>query len=270
MSPASTTWPWLITTRWSQTRSSSWTAWEENSTVSVAVGDRAHERLLELLPCQRIQTGHRLVQHQQIGPLGQRQRERHLGLLPSGERAGAGVQRNAQLGQAPCGQFVVEAHVARAAEAQQIRHGELAVERVVLGEETDAGQRPHAVGGGRLAEHLDRSHGRREQTDRQTQQGGLAGTVRADECGDTAGRQLQRAVAQGPCPAIALADVPGTQRGLVVMPSPSLSSDGGRWRTGRRLRDRRARRRTHGAARFAGRVVARCRWPGAPQPAVCR
>jgi hypothetical protein len=58
------------------------------------------------------------------------------------------------------------AHVARPAEAQQIGDREVAVERVVLGEETDPGQRLHAIGRWGLAEHLDRSRCRVEQSDR--------------------------------------------------------------------------------------------------------
>jgi len=46
-------------------------------------GDRVHQRAQKVAAGQRIQVGHGLVQDQQPGTLGQRQRQRDLGLLAS-------------------------------------------------------------------------------------------------------------------------------------------------------------------------------------------
>jgi hypothetical protein len=188
----------------------------------VAGGDRAHEGLLELLPRHRIQARQWLVQHQQVGSFGQRQSQRDLCLLPTGQGAGPATHRDAQVGQAPHREVMIEAHVARPAEAQQIGDREVAVERVVLGEETDPGQHLHAVGGRGLAEHLDRPRGRDEQSDRQPQQSGLAGAVRADQSGYRTRRQLQSAVAQGPGLAVDLAQIRGTQRRFARHAAPAF------------------------------------------------
>jgi hypothetical protein len=45
------------------------------------VGDRLHENLEELTTSERIQAGDRLVEEQQLWPLGDRQGERQLGAL---------------------------------------------------------------------------------------------------------------------------------------------------------------------------------------------
>ena len=52
------------------------------------LGDGLHQALQELAPRQRVEAGHRLVEEQQLGPLGQRQGERELGPLAAGQRAG--------------------------------------------------------------------------------------------------------------------------------------------------------------------------------------
>ena len=61
----------------------------------VGPGHGLGQRGEELLPGQRIQCGHRLIQ-QQAGGFGQGQRQRELGALAPGQLARRPVQRDAQ------------------------------------------------------------------------------------------------------------------------------------------------------------------------------
>ena len=51
------------------------------------LGDHLHEHLEELAPGQGVQAGHRLVEEEELGPLGDGQREGQLGPLAAGERS---------------------------------------------------------------------------------------------------------------------------------------------------------------------------------------
>ena len=76
------------TIRWSQTRSRSATRCEDSTTLKLVLGDGLHQALQELAPGQRVEAGHRLVQDQQLRPLGQAEGQRELGPLAAGEPAG--------------------------------------------------------------------------------------------------------------------------------------------------------------------------------------
>jgi hypothetical protein len=116
---------------------------------------RAHQRLHELAAGERVQAGDRLVQQQQPRPLGQRHGKGDLGLLAAGELAGALGERDAEVGKAPLGQRLVPGvgQVQPPAHGEQVGDGEALVERVVLGNEPDPGERGGGVGAGGLAEH---------------------------------------------------------------------------------------------------------------------
>ena len=82
------------------------------------------------------------------------------------------------------------------------------VQRRVLGDEGDVVER--AGGARRLAaEHGERARRGPGQADGHGEQGGLAGAVRADEGDDVAARDGERAVAQRPPAAVALAEFAG-------------------------------------------------------------
>ena len=53
------------------------------------LGCELHQGLEELAPCERVEARDGLVEHEQLGPLCDRERQRELGALPAGERAGA-------------------------------------------------------------------------------------------------------------------------------------------------------------------------------------
>ena len=60
--------------------------------ADLVVGHHLHEVAQELTPGQGVEAGHRLVEHQQLGPLGDGQREGQLGPLAARQRAGALVR----------------------------------------------------------------------------------------------------------------------------------------------------------------------------------
>ena len=74
------------------------------------------------------------------GALGQCQGQRDLGPLTAGELADRLVRRDAELRQPGAGQRRVPPPVQLAASDDQLRHGEVPVQRGVLGDEPDVGQ----------------------------------------------------------------------------------------------------------------------------------
>jgi hypothetical protein len=150
------------------------------------LGDPAHERLQELAPGERVQARHRLVQQQQVRPLGEGERERDLRSLAAGQPADAAVQRDAQVAQPVAGQHGVPSPVQPAAHRDVLGRGEVRVERGVLRHE------PHPVeqarlAGRLLAEHAHRTGVRPGEADREIEQRALSGAVRPDQGGDPPG-----------------------------------------------------------------------------------
>ena len=168
------------------------------------VDDHLHQALEELAPGQRVEAGHRLVEDEELGPLGHGQGEGELGPLATREGAGPLARVQVQLVDAPPGHGVVPARVHVGAHGQVVLHTEAGVGRGVLGHEAHPGQLGRVVGG-RLAQHLDAARARAEQPDGQVQQGGLAGAVGADQSDHVAGRDVEIALLERPAPAVALA-----------------------------------------------------------------
>ena len=138
--------------------------------ADLPLGHRFHQVLQELAAGQRVQAGHRLVQDQQPGPLGQGQGQGELGPLSPGQLARplAGIQVEPL--DAVLGVGGVPAGVEVSAEAQMIGHAQAGVDRGVLSHETDLGQliRP-AVG--LAVQHGDRAGVRGQQAHGQVEQG---------------------------------------------------------------------------------------------------
>ena len=99
-----------------------------------------------------------------------------------------------------------------------IRDPHAGVDRRVLGDEADPGQL-RRTDGRRLAEDADRAAGGGELPGGQPQQGGLARAVGADEPGDMAFGDGERAVAQRPGPAVLLTQPAGLDDGAHAAPS---------------------------------------------------
>ena len=176
--------------------------------ADLVLGDRLHQHLQELASGQRVEAGDRLVEDQQLGSLREPEGQRELGALAAGELAGLLARVEAEAVDPATGGGVVPARVEVGAEAQVVGDREPGVRRGVLGDEADLGQLGR-VGGRAAAAHLDRPGGRRQEPDRQAEQRGLAGAVRADQAGDPAGRDLEGAVPQRPAAAVPLAEAAG-------------------------------------------------------------
>ena len=105
------------------------------------VRDRGHHRGHEVVPGERVEHRHRLVEHKELGTPGQRKRQRELRLLAAGQLAGPASQRDAQLVQPSLGKSGIEPPVQIAGHVQQVGRGEVLVEGRVLSDERDAVQR---------------------------------------------------------------------------------------------------------------------------------
>ena len=174
------------------------------------LGHRRHEQAQELVPGQRVQAGQWLVQEQQPRPLGQREGQGELGLLAAGQGAHPGPERYPQPPEALGDLGAVPALVQAPGQAQGGRHGQVLVERRVLGHEAGPGQ-GRGRAGGQAVQHPDLAGRGPGPADGQVQQRGLAGPVGADERGHVAGGHGQVALAQRPDPAVAPAQPLGDQ-----------------------------------------------------------
>ena len=180
--------------------------------ADLLLGDRLHQHLQELAPGQRVQARDRLVEHQQLGPLGQPEGQRELGPLAAGEPARLLARVEAEAVDPSSSRGVVPPWVEVGAEAQMVGDGEPGVRRGVLGDEADLGQlarSPRPVGPPHTSIVPD---GRGQDAHRQAEQGRLAGAVRPDQAGHAAGRDLQGAVPQRPPAPVALAQRRGPPR----------------------------------------------------------
>ena len=173
--------------------------------------DHLHQALEELATGQRVEAGHRFVEDEELGPLGHRQGERELCARPPervparcpGSSSNSSMRRRANESSQP---GFMWAPMARWSSTQP------GVGRGVLGHEANPGQlRPGR--GGVLPQHLDAARTRREQPDRQVQQGGLAGAVGTDQSDHMAGRDVEIALIERPAPAVALAQALRVQDG---------------------------------------------------------
>jgi hypothetical protein len=63
------------------------------------------------VPCKRIESGERLVEHEEIGMASERESERELGLLATGELAYLVIRSYLELVKASLGECCVEAPV---------------------------------------------------------------------------------------------------------------------------------------------------------------
>ena len=144
------------------------------------LGDGPHHHRHEIVPGDRIEGGHRLVEDEELRPSGECQRQRELRLLAARQRPCLALQRNCELVEPLVRVALVEATVQVARLVDEIGSREVPVERRVLGNEGDAiecGERTGAMS----TEHRDLA-GRREcKPDREVQEGRLAGPVWTDE-----------------------------------------------------------------------------------------
>ena len=162
----------------------------------------------EVVPGDRVERCHRLIQHEQRRSPGQRQGERELCLLTAGQPASFSFQRDAQLGKPGLGRCLIKASVEVPAQVQHVFGREVLVQRSVLGDERDSVQ---GVWRARrsAAEDTDDTCGRRRQPGRQVQQSALPGPVGTDQRDDMPGGDRQVAVTKRPGTAVSLSQTRG-------------------------------------------------------------
>ncbi len=90
------------------------------------------------MPGHRIKAGQRLIQDEQPRALSQRNRQGELRALTAGQRAHFPVERDAQLGDASESPVVVPADVEVRGQAEHAACWQMAIQRRVLSDETDA------------------------------------------------------------------------------------------------------------------------------------
>ena len=106
----------------------------------IVTGHGRHQQPEELAACQWVEAGHRLVEQEQLGALGERDREGQLGALAAREPARPLARIESELGEACVRGRRVPPGVAVRAEAQVILDREPRVEGRVLRDEADAGE----------------------------------------------------------------------------------------------------------------------------------
>src|SRR5215813_2911605 len=199
-----------------------------------------HEDLEELATGERIEARHRLVEDQQLRTLRDGQRQRELGALAAGELPGTLSWVEPEPGDPVVGQLRIPTRVHVCAEAEVIGHRHSGVRRRVLRDEADP-RKVVRIARRLPAEHLDRAGRRREQPDRQLQQGRLAGTVRSDQADNVPGRNAKRAVHERVSASVPFAEADGVQyrghafsfiglRNVLLKSASMLSSSSPAWR----------------------------------------
>ena len=181
-------------------------------------GDHLHEHLEEVASGQWIQAGHRLVEEEEIGALGDGQRERQLGPLAPGQGSHPLARVEIEPLDAGGRRPRIPAGVHRGPHREVLSHGQSGVGGRVLGDESDTRQLPR-VGGRGATEHGDGALRRGQQPDGQLQEGGLPGAVGPDKTDDSPFGNGEGAVPQRPAASIPLAQSLGLQDGGHATPS---------------------------------------------------
>ena len=101
------------------------------------VGHRGQHGGHEVVARDRIERSGRFIEHEQAGMPSQRQRQRELCLLPTGQLARLLLVVDAEFAQAAAGVGGVEAQVEIAGQVQHVSDGQVPVQRHVLGDERD-------------------------------------------------------------------------------------------------------------------------------------
>ena len=111
----------------------------------------------EVATSKRVQAGHRFVEDEQPGPLGDGDSEGELGTLPAGELARLLLRLEAELVDTGLRELRIPAGIQLGAELEMIGDGQARVGGGVLGDVTDPRQLRGASGGLSSASSLARS-----------------------------------------------------------------------------------------------------------------
>ena len=113
-----------------------------------------------------------------VRTLRQSECQSQLGLLSAGELPGLLAEWQPELVDPVPGEGLIPARVELASELERLGDREAAVERMLLRDEPEPRQQRRRLVARREAEHAHLARGRPGQTDRELQQGGLAGAIR--------------------------------------------------------------------------------------------
>src|SRR5205085_620855 len=170
----------------------------------------------------RVEARNRFVEHEELGALGDGERQRELRALAARQLPGAPTGIEGEPLDATLRPRTVPIRVQVSPEPEVVGDTQRRIERRVLRDEADA-REGGGSGPGVLAEDVDRSLARVEQSNDEVQEGGLAGAVGAHEPDDAAVRDRDVAVTQRPPPAVASAETMRVDRRAHAAPSPAAA-----------------------------------------------
>src|SRR4029077_9629210 len=162
------------------------------------------QALHELAPGEWVESRHRFVKQEELGPLAQSQRQGDLRSHATGEPADLAVERDAQACNPCFHRLLIPAQVHLAPETHHVGDREMSVHGRVLCYEPDSIEQEQGMLLWRPSENAHLAHGRSQQTRRQAKERRLACSVGADEGGDPPCRHADRAVLQRPIPPVTL------------------------------------------------------------------
>ncbi len=140
----------------------------------------------------------RLVEQQQLGVAGQRDREREPAALTLRQAAVRHIRDSVSPTRMSAASAAARSRpAARVAKRQVLGHGEVVIAEGLVADEADLAAQAPAVAGEVVPQHLGRPVSQREQACTQAQQRGLAGAVRPREQHDFARVDLE--VGTGEC-----------------------------------------------------------------------
>src|SRR4051794_34943436 len=143
-----------------------------------------------------VERGDGLVEQQQLGPLGECERERHLGLLAAGELPDLLPEREPDTVDSLARGVAVPPRVESPPEFERLGDREAAMKWGLLRDEADARKELPRLLLRRVTEHGDAAGRRPAEAACEVEQRRLARAVRPDEGSDGAGRDLERAFAE--------------------------------------------------------------------------
>src|SRR5205807_404 len=149
------------------------------------------------------------IEDKQFRMLAQRERQRDLRSLATGQLADFLVEGNGERPQSLFGGSLVPTAIELAAKPQHVSDRKLRVEGCVLSHEADPVEQQEQLFQRRPPKDPDLAGSRPEQPGRQVEERCLAGAVGTDQPGDLSGRDSNRAVVQRPTSTKSLAQSGG-------------------------------------------------------------
>ena len=172
-------------------RSTSSMSCDEMRTVQVRSPDTSSRPRIELVPDEWIESGERLVEHDQVRSICERRQEGCLHTGPARECAEGRACREAEIRLELSAQRLVPGRIERAAIVEQLARRHPLRHLLVFGDVADALELVGAETTGVGAEHCRPAARRAQEVHQQLERRRLSGAVGAEEREDAAGRHLQ-------------------------------------------------------------------------------